>query len=99
MTERSSRESEEDENNRGDEQKQQDQQEDDQDQQQEPVLRKSCDYCARMKRACDGGSPCSLCCRRGKVCERRLRRKSGPAKGAKYAPRRRKLDNEVALTQ
>ncbi|CAM9667666.1 unnamed protein product, partial [Ectocarpus sp. 13 AM-2016] len=65
-------------------------------QQQQPVLRKSCDYCARMKRACDGGSPCALCSRRGKVCERRLRRKSGPAKGAKYAPRRRKFENEAA---
>eukprot|EP00903_Cladosiphon_okamuranus_P010469 g9905.t1 len=63
------------------------------------IFRKSCDYCARMKRACDGGSPCSLCCRRGKTCERRLRRKSGPAKGAKYAPRRRKLDHEVAMTE
>ncbi|CAN0580021.1 unnamed protein product, partial [Ectocarpus sp. 12 AP-2014] len=49
-----------------------------------------------MKRACDGGSPCALCSRRGKDCERRLRRKSGPAKGAKYAPRRRKFESEAA---
>lgn len=59
-------------------------------------LRKSCDYCARMKRACDGQVPCALCCRRGKTCERSVRRKSGPAKGAKYAPRRSKLEKQTA---
>ena len=59
-------------------------------------LRKSCDYCARMKRACDGQVPCALCCRRGKTCARSVRRKSGPAKGAKYAPRRSKVEKETA---
>lgn len=55
-------------------------------------LRKSCDYCARMKRACDGLDPCALCLRRRKECTRSIKRKSGPAKGAKYAPRRNKRD-------
>lgn len=49
-----------------------------------------------MKRACDGQVPCALCCRRGKTCERSVRRKSGPAKGAKYAPRRSKLEKQTA---
>lgn len=26
-------------------------------------MRKSCDYCVRMKRACDGKTPCELCTR------------------------------------
>ncbi|CAM9394933.1 unnamed protein product, partial [Laminaria digitata] len=52
-----------------------------------------------MKRACDGGEPCALCCRRGKTCERSVRRKSGPAKGAKYAPRRSKAQKEIAKVE
>lgn len=62
-------------------------------------LRKSCDYCAQMKRACDGGEPCALCRRRGKICERSVRRKSGPAKGAKYAPRRSKEQRIVTKVE
>lgn len=53
-------------------------------------LRKSCDYCVRLKRACDGKKPCSLCARRRKECTRSARKKSGPAKGTKYAPRRKR---------
>lgn len=53
-------------------------------------LRKSCDYCVRLKRACDGKNPCSLCSRRNKPCTRSARKKSGPAKGTKYAPRRKR---------
>ncbi|CAN0525870.1 unnamed protein product, partial [Laminaria digitata] len=53
-------------------------------------LRKSCDYCVRLKRACDGKNPCSLCLRRHKPCTRSARKKSGPAKGTKYAPRRKR---------
>ncbi|CAN0361325.1 unnamed protein product, partial [Hapterophycus canaliculatus] len=53
-------------------------------------LRKSCDYCVRLKRACDGKNPCSLCSRRHKPCTRSARKKSGPAKGTKYAPRRKR---------
>ncbi|CBJ30417.1 hypothetical protein Esi_0189_0042 [Ectocarpus siliculosus] len=53
-------------------------------------LRKSCDYCVRLKRACDGKNPCSLCARRHKPCTRSARKKSGPAKGTKYAPRRKR---------
>lgn len=29
----------------------------------EHKMRKSCDYCVRMKRACDGKTPCELCTR------------------------------------
>lgn len=53
-------------------------------------LRKSCDYCVRLKRACDGKNPCSLCSLRSKPCTRSARKKSGPAKGTKYAPRRKR---------
>lgn len=53
-------------------------------------LRKSCDYCVRLKRACDGKNPCILCSRRKKPCTRSARKKSGPAKGTKYAPRRKR---------
>lgn len=53
-------------------------------------LRKSCDYCVKLKRACDGKNPCSLCSRRNKPCTRSARKKSGPAKGTKYAPRRKR---------
>lgn len=53
-------------------------------------MRLSCVYCARMKRKCSGGDPCELCIRRSKDCTRSARRKSGPMKGAKYAPRRNK---------
>ena len=28
------------------------------------MLRKSCDLCVRLKRACDGKNPCHLCLRR-----------------------------------
>lgn len=60
-------------------------------QQDKPIeLRKSCDYCVRLKRACDGKNPCSLCSRRHKDCTRSARKKSGPAKGTKYAPRRKR---------
>jgi len=43
-------------------------------------LRKSCDYCVRMKRGCDGGTPCELCVRRNKECIRSVKKRSGPAK-------------------
>ena len=52
-----------------------------------------------MKRACDGSEPCALCFRRGKTCERSVRRKSGPAKGAKYAPRRSKEQKDVTKVE
>lgn len=45
-----------------------------------PQLRKSCDYCVRMKRGCDGGTPCELCRRRNKECVHSIKKRSGPAK-------------------
>ncbi|CAM9633101.1 unnamed protein product, partial [Ascophyllum nodosum] len=57
-------------------------------------LRKSCDYCVRMKRACDGKTPCGLCTRRNKECTRSVKKKSGPAKGTKYAARRTRSHDE-----
>ncbi|CAM9288268.1 unnamed protein product, partial [Pylaiella littoralis] len=59
-----------------------------------PQLRKSCDYCVRMKRGCDGGTPCALCTRRNKHCIRSVKKRSGPAKGTKYCKRKpRKTSN------
>ncbi|CAN0038240.1 unnamed protein product, partial [Hapterophycus canaliculatus] len=51
-------------------------------------MRKSCDYCVRMKRGCSGGSPCELCSRRNKECIRSVKKRSGPAKGTKYCKRK-----------
>lgn len=45
-----------------------------------PQLRKSCDYCVRMKRGCDGNTPCELCMRRNKDCVHSVKKRSGPAK-------------------
>ncbi|CAM9773729.1 unnamed protein product, partial [Choristocarpus tenellus] len=59
-------------------------------------LRRSCDYCVKMKRACDGKTPCQLCRRREKTCTRSFRKKSGPAKGTKYAKRRSRLVIEAS---
>lgn len=56
------------------------------------VLRKSCDLCVRLKRACDGESPCQLCLRRQEECTRSVKKKSGPAKGTKYTTRRKRLE-------
>eukprot|EP00903_Cladosiphon_okamuranus_P013377 g12467.t1 len=53
-----------------------------------PQLRKSCDYCVKMKRGCDGGTPCELCTRRNKQCIRSVKKRSGPAKGTKYCKRK-----------
>lgn len=51
-------------------------------------LRKSCDSCVRLKRACNGESPCRLCARMGKLCSRSAKKRSGPPKGTKYQVRR-----------
>lgn len=51
-------------------------------------LRKSCDSCVRLKRACNGESPCHLCARMGKLCSRSAKKRSGPPKGTKYQARR-----------
>ncbi|CAN0045736.1 unnamed protein product, partial [Ectocarpus sp. 8 AP-2014] len=56
--------------------------------QEHQALRKSCDYCVRMKRGCSGGTPCALCNRRNKNCIRSIKKRSGPAKGTKYCKRK-----------
>ncbi|CAM9213357.1 unnamed protein product, partial [Choristocarpus tenellus] len=61
-------------------------------------MRKSCDYCVRMKRACDGKTPCQLCTRRNKKCTRSAKKKSGPAKGSKYATRRKRDMEEAGMS-
>ncbi|CAM9810653.1 unnamed protein product, partial [Scytosiphon promiscuus] len=48
-----------------------------------PQLRKSCDYCVRMKRGCNGGSPCELCSRR-----------NGPSKSGADQQRARSIARE-----
>lgn len=53
------------------------------------VLRRSCDSCVKLKRACNGESPCHLCARTGKCCKRSPRKRSGPPKGTKYQTRTR----------
>ncbi|CAM9378518.1 unnamed protein product, partial [Choristocarpus tenellus] len=63
-----------------------------------PRLRKSCDYCVRMKRACDGKTPCEMCTKRNKVCTRSFKKKSGPAKGSKYSTRRKRVLAEMTGT-
>lgn len=51
-------------------------------------LRRSCDNCVRLKRACNGKSPCTLCARVGKPCCRSAKKRSGPPKGTKYQARK-----------
>ena len=60
------------------------------------TLRKSCDSCVRLKRACNGESPCRLCARMGKCCSRSAKKRSGPPKGTKYQPRRQQPQEALA---
>lgn len=63
------------------------------------TLRKSCDSCVRLKRACNGESPCRLCARMGKCCSRSAKKRSGPPKGTKYQPRRQQSPEALATHQ
>lgn len=63
------------------------------------TLRKSCDSCVRLKRACNGESPCRLCARMGKCCSRSAKKRSGPPKGTKYQPRRQQSQEALATHQ
>ena len=63
------------------------------------TLRKSCDSCVRLKRACNGESPCRLCARMGKCCSRSAKKRSGPPKGTKYQPRRQQPQEALATHQ